>query len=120
MKAIGKGINVVATVGLFMLMEMFMMVIGKMIKLMVKEFTFISTEQNTKENGKRTHNTGMEWKNGLMNLTLKVITKMERKMKKESLVGLTDHIMKVISMKIIFMEKVFIIGVMVGVTMDSG
>ena len=49
-----------------MQMEMYMKVIGKMIKLMVKENIFIWTELNTKEIGMRINNMDLVKRDGLI------------------------------------------------------
>ena len=63
-----------------MLMEMFMMVSGKMIKLMGKVFTVILMVQNMKATGQKTNNMDMVLKLGLMVLVMKVTMFMAKSM----------------------------------------
>ena len=53
---------------LFMLMEIFMMAIGKMIKLMALEFIPTWTVLDMKVSGRKTNSTEMDWKRGLIML----------------------------------------------------
>jgi hypothetical protein len=73
MKATGKMIKPTGEEDLSMLTVTAIMVIGLTIRLMVVEPTNIWTEQNTLEIGKKTNNTVMESKHGLMLQSTKVI-----------------------------------------------
>ena len=63
-----------------MLMVMYMMVCGKMIKLMVKEFIAIQMVQNTKATGQKINNMVKELKLGQMEQNMKETTFMEKSM----------------------------------------
>ena len=61
-------------------------------------------ERFMKENGWMINNMGLGLKLGQMELNLKVIIRKEKNMEKANFYGLTVLNMKVISLKIIFME----------------
>lgn len=63
-----------------MLMEVSSRVIGKTTKLMAKDILNMLMEVSTKENGLMICNTAMELKCGLMELNIKVTTRMEERM----------------------------------------
>ena len=93
-KVTGRLIRLTVEEGLFMQMEIFMMGIGKMIRLMGLESTLTLMVPNTKESGSTTNNTDKAKKNGLMAPSTKEITNSVKKTVSESSCGLTDHLTK--------------------------
>ena len=96
-----------------MLMVMFMMDLGKMIKLKVKEDMCILTERAILEIGYKINNMVRVMKPGLMVLHFKVIMLKEKNMGMESLFGLIKVNMMANFSRTIFMEKVFTLGVII-------
>ena len=78
MWGIGKMIRRMARVAWFMLMGMFTKVIGSPIRLKGGGHMSIWMEQSMLEIGKKTGNRGTVWKLGRMELSTKVIMKMEK------------------------------------------
>lgn len=96
-----------------MLMVMFMMDLGKMIKLKVKVDMCIMTEHAIRVIGNKTNNTVRVMKLGLMVLHLKVITLKVKNMDRVSLFGQIRVNMMANFLKTIFMEKVFTLGAII-------
>ena len=63
-KVSGKKIKQMEKAGFFILMVMFMMVIGLMIRQMVKEHIHIQMEPNILVSGKMTSSMGLEFRSG--------------------------------------------------------
>lgn len=74
--------------GLFMLMEIYMKVIGRMIKLKEEVFMNIWMEPSILETGKKIDNMDMELRLGLMELNMKEIMNKEKSMGLDLLNGL--------------------------------
>ena len=104
MKVTGKLTKLTVEEDLFMLMVIFMMVIGKTIKLMDLENTLTLMELSTKENGLTTSSTVKVKKSGQMVHSTKETTNLARKMDLENFCGLTGLLMKETSSTIIFMD----------------
>ena len=86
---------------------------GKMIKLMGLVNTLIQTGLSMKDFGSTISNMDREKKNGLMVLNMKEIINMEKKMDSANFYGPICHLIKEISMIIIFMDMVNTNGLMV-------
>ena len=71
MKVSGNIVKLLVKADLFMLMEMFMTEIGKMIKLMGLEYIHILMEQGMKANGRKINNMEKVLKRGTMELLIK-------------------------------------------------
>ena len=106
----GKTTKPMEKVDLSMLMEMFMMDNGLMIKLTDLEFIAILMEPNMKGTGKRTSNTETVWKPGQMVLDMKVNIFKERSTVMEDLLGQTEALIMESSLKIISKAKEYITG----------
>merc|ERR1719498_2160941 len=91
-----------------------------MIKLMAMVSTVTWTERNTKDTGRKTSNTVMDSKHGLMVLGTMVNTSKERNMERESSPGQMAVPTTASSSKIISKEKASIIGPMDVSMMASG
>ena len=65
-------------------MEIFMRVNGLMIKLMAKGHILTRMEPSILENGRMINNMGLEFRNGLMEKSMKDSIEMEQKREKES------------------------------------
>ena len=103
-----------------MLMAMFITEIGKMIKLTDLEFIIIQMVRDMKAGGLKINNMEMEKKFGQTMLVTKVSTKMVRNTVMVSSFGLMDQLIPEILSITIYMDKVFILGLMVVNTMVIG
>ena len=97
-------------VNLFMLMVMYMMETGQMIKLQVLEFIIIIMEQNMKVNGQMIFNMEKVYKLGLMVVNIRDGITQEKKMVKESMFGKMEVIIVVIGQIIKSQGLEYIIG----------
>jgi hypothetical protein len=105
---------------LFMLMAMFTMDIGTMIKLMELESTAISMELNMRETGKKINSTGKVLRHGQMVLGTMGNTFLVKSMESENSLGLMEaHIMEILR-KTIFKETANTIGQMEEYLKDPG
>lgn len=68
-----------------MLMVMFLLVIGLMVKLMEMDYSSLNVEPNIQDNGKKISCKDKGRKHGLMEQFTKVRSKMEKSMEKEFL-----------------------------------
>ena len=84
----GDKIRLMGGESCIMLMEIFMMVSGKMTKLTEKANTLTPTVQPMMENGSKISSMAMGWKHGQMVQNTKVITTMVRKMGQENFISL--------------------------------
>ena len=103
-----------------MLMAMFITEIGKMIKLTDLEFIIIQMVRDMKAGGLKINNMEMEKKFGQTMLVTKVSTKMVRNTVMVSSFGLMDQLIPEILSITIYMDKEFILGLMVVNTMVIG
>lgn len=97
-----------------------MKVIGRKIKPMVLENTGILMVQSTKANGEKINNMASVKKNGQMVPNSKEIILMVKSKEKESLLGLTEALIKVTLKITILKEEVFTAGQMVEFIMVLG
>jgi hypothetical protein len=91
-----------------------------MIKLTVRELTHTQMELTTMEIGLMTSSMEMGWSLGLMELSMRDSTKMERKMGKVSLHLLMEATMMESSSRMRLVEKVDITGLMESTTKVNG
>ena len=105
---------------LSMLMVMFMMDTGLMIKHMVTVFTAILMELDMKENGKKISNTEMDLKPGQMAQNSVDNTSKERNTEKVLSLGLTDLLTLDNLLRTTFKEMESITGLMAESSMDHG
>jgi hypothetical protein len=105
---------------LYMLMEMFTKVNGKMIRPMAKELTLMLMAQSMKENGLKISN--MDWvlRDGPMVLLTKANTCKERSTEEANSCGQMEAPTLENSMITIFMDQVFMNGLMVGSLLENG
>jgi hypothetical protein len=85
-----------------MLMEMCTKGSGRMTKLMGRESTPMLTVRDMKETGLKTNNMAMDWRNGQMEHLIKGFTSLARSTDMASSRGLTEALLLVNSMTIIF------------------
>ena len=113
MSAIGLMIKLTVKVDLYIQMEILIQAIGEMIVLKVQESLFMKMVLLMMANGKMIFNMAMEMKNGLMELNMWDSIKRARSIIKAFSLGRMVQFIMVILLIIIFLEKVFIIGLMV-------
>lgn len=113
MKVGGKTIKLMAEEDLSMLMEMFMMVNGWMIKHMAKVFIVIQMALNIRDLGKKTNNMETAQKLGQMELNTKVSTFKAKSTEWDNLHGLIKVLTMENSLKITFKAQENTIGQMV-------
>lgn len=92
------------------LMETFMKDVGKMIGQMGTESILMHQDQNIQDTGKMINSMVMGLKNGKMGKSMKDNTKMGLKQEKENCTFVTEMSMRVISLKMNYMEKENIYG----------
>ena len=97
-------------VNLFMLMVIYMMETGQMIKLQVLEFIIIIMGQNMKVNGQMIFNMEKVYKPGLMVVNIRDGITQEKKMVKESMFGKMEVTIVVIGQTIKLRGLGYIIG----------
>ncbi len=91
------------------------MVFGLMIKLRAKELTITTMELSTKDSGKTTSSTVMEFKSGLMAVNTKAGIKMVRSGARANTYGKTKAGMREIGLTTRFVER----GDMCGLTVED-
>lgn len=120
MKDIGRIIWLMVLEDLFIPMVMCILVNGRMIEQMGKENIYQIMGLSILEIGRMISNLDMVKKNGRMVHFIKEIMRLGRNKEKVHLFGVTIALMKVIFMKIIFMEKGNMFGKMGEFTLENG
>lgn len=91
MKVNGKITKQMGQENFSILMEMFMMEIGPMIRLMVMELIRIQMELNIKDNGRMIFSMGQAWKNGQMEVDMTEPILKEKNKDKVFMYGVMDQ-----------------------------
>ena len=91
-----------------------------MIWLKVSEYTSMQMDLNTLDTGTKTNNTDLEKKNGMMEVNIKVFTKMLPKKDKENIAGLMETDMLVNGKIICLTEKDFLFGMTIDFSLENG
>jgi len=111
-KDIGKTIKRMGRAHCIMQMATFILGIGRMIKLMAGESTHMTMEQRMRVNGKKTNKMAKVLKHGLMVLSILASIKMVKNMEKEFFILQIEVCMKDPFLRMRFLVKVFIHGMM--------